>query len=98
MLVSITDANLQTAAKADGSDIVFTAGDGVTKVSHEIESYNSATGQLTAWVNVPAVSPSADTVIYLYYGNSSAPNQQNAAGMSGTPITRAYGTWGTGRR
>jgi hypothetical protein len=104
MLVSITDANLQTAAKADGSDIVFTAGDGVTKVSHEIESYNGATGQLTAWVNVPSVSPSADTVIYLYYGNPSAANQQNAAGVwdanykgvwhlgNGTTVTAADST------
>jgi hypothetical protein len=72
---------LKTTAKADGSDIVFTAGDMVTKLNHELEQYNSGTGQVVAWVNVPAVSPVTDTVLYVYYGNPSAANQQNAAGV-----------------
>src|SRR6266852_2185273 len=52
MLFSVTDANLKTVAnggsvgKADGTDILFTASDGVTKLSHEIETYSAATGQL----------------------------------------------------
>jgi subtilisin family serine protease len=79
VLVSITDANLQSVAKADGSDILFTAADGVTKLNHEIEKYTSASGQLIAWVNVPAVSASADTVLYVYYGNPTAPPQQTPA-------------------
>ena len=81
VLVSITDANLASTAKADGSDILFTAADGVTKLNHEIEQYNSATGQLVAWVQVPSLSPTADTGLYLYYGNASAAAQQNAAGV-----------------
>jgi hypothetical protein len=79
VLVSITDANLQSGAKADGSDILFTAADGLTKLNHEIERYTSASGQLIAWVNVPAVSASADTVLYVYYGNPTALPQQTAA-------------------
>jgi hypothetical protein len=81
VLVSITDLNLQAVAKADGSDIVFTAADGISKLNHEIESYNSATGALVAWVNVPSVSATVDTGLYLYYGNAAATNQQNAAGV-----------------
>ena len=86
VLVSVTDANLATVANGgyvglpDGSDILFTASDGVTKLAHEIESYNANTGLMIAWVNVPTVSPTGDAVIYIYYGNSSAANQQNAPG------------------
>jgi hypothetical protein len=81
VLVSITDASVQAVAKADGSDIVFTAADGLTKLNHQIEQYNSATGQLTAWVSVPSVSPVANTALYMYYGNAAASSQQNAAAV-----------------
>jgi hypothetical protein len=83
VLFSVIDANLKTIAnggsvgKSDGTDILFTAGDGVTKLSHEIERYDSATGELVAWVNIPALSPSVDTGLYLYYGNASATDQQD---------------------
>jgi len=83
----VTDANLKTVGnggsvgKADGTDILFTASDGATKLAHEIESYNAVTGQLIAWVSVPVVSPAADTVIYAYYGNASAADQQNRTGV-----------------
>jgi len=75
----VTDANLAAIAQASGNDILFTASDGVTKLNHQIETYNSTTGQLIAWVQIPALSNSADTVIYMYYGNAGASNQQNPA-------------------
>jgi hypothetical protein len=87
MLVSLTDANLATVANggnvglSDGTDILFTAADGATKLAHEIESYNPSTGQLVAWVNTPAVSPTSDTMIFMYYGNASATDQQNRTGV-----------------
>ena len=87
VLISLTDANLATVANggdvaiADGSDILFTASDGVTKLNHQIESYNPSTGQLIAWVQVPTVSPTGDTVIYIYYDNAAAGNQQNPTGV-----------------
>ena len=79
-LIKITDQNnpVFTNAQADADDILFTSSDGITKLNHEIEYYqNTAAKELDAWVNVPALSSSADTVIYMYYGNSSASNQQN---------------------
>jgi hypothetical protein len=79
VVIALNDANLAATAKADGSDILFTASDGVTKLNHELESYGS--GQLTAWVNVPVVSASSDTVVYVYYGNAAAPPQQSPAGV-----------------
>ena len=87
MLFSVTDANLKTVAnggsvgKADGTDILFTASDGVTKLDHELEGYSSATGQVTAWVRLPSLSSSADTVVYVYYGNAAAADQQNRTGV-----------------
>jgi hypothetical protein len=81
VLISLTDANLQALAKADGSDILFTAADGVTKLNHELQQYNNATGELVAWVNVPSLSDASDTVLYLYYGHAGAAAQQNAAAV-----------------
>jgi len=81
VLISLTDADLQTFAQATGNDIFFTTADGITKVPHEIEKYSSATGELIAWVQVPSLSTTADTLLYMYYGNPTAANQQNAAGV-----------------
>ena len=74
--ISFTDSDLQKAGKADGTDIFFTGSDGI-KLNHEIESFNASNGTLVAWVNVPLLSNTADTTIYLYYGNAGASDQQN---------------------
>ncbi|MFC1588558.1 DUF2341 domain-containing protein, partial [Planctomycetota bacterium] len=58
-------ANGGHAGQADGGDFLFTAADGSTKLSHEIEKYDNTTGELVAWVKVPVVSASTDTVIYI---------------------------------
>jgi hypothetical protein len=87
MLFSVTDANLKTVAnggsvgKADGTDILFTDSSGTLKINHELESYNPVSGQVIAWVQVPLVSPTTDTVIYIYYGNAAAADQQNKTGV-----------------
>jgi hypothetical protein len=78
VLVSITDTDLKNYASTTGADILFTSSDGKTKLNHEIESYNSATGQLIAWVSVPSLTNTSDTVLYLYFGNATATSQQNA--------------------
>ncbi len=79
VLIDITDADLANKAQANGNDIVFADNYG-SKLSHEIEFFDSVTGKLVAWVNVPALSSVSDTVLYMYYGNPSASNQQNVAG------------------
>ena len=78
VLISLTDVDLQSKAQSTGNDIVFTSSDGTTKLSHEIEKYDSATGTLVAWIKVPSLSSTANTVLYMYYGNAAAANQQNA--------------------
>lgn len=55
---------------ANGTDIRFTSDDGSTQLPREIESYSA--GNLVAWVKVPTLSYTADTVLYMYYGSSLA--------------------------
>ncbi|MHC4638572.1 MAG: DUF2341 domain-containing protein, partial [Planctomycetota bacterium] len=77
MLIDITDADLASKAQPDGNDILFTDIYG-NKLSHEIEKYQIASpANLIAWVNVPFISSSSDTILYMYYGNPSAPDQQD---------------------
>ena len=76
VLVNLTtDSNLANHTKSNGGDILFTSSDGVTKLSHEIEKFDHSTGQLVAWVKIPTLSYTANTVLYMYYGNSDASNQ-----------------------
>jgi hypothetical protein len=82
VLISLSsDSNLASTAQSNGNDILFTDSTGTNKLNHEIETYLSSTGQLIAWVQVPTLSASANTTIYMYYGNSSASNQQNPPGV-----------------
>ncbi|MBI4022261.1 MAG: DUF2341 domain-containing protein [Candidatus Andersenbacteria bacterium] len=73
MLVKISGEIFQKA-QADGDDILFTEDDGKTKLYHEIEQFD---GELVAWVLVPELSVTEDTILYVYYGNPKAENQQS---------------------
>jgi hypothetical protein len=76
ILIHLIDANLQIKAQTDGDDIAFTDKNGI-QLNHEIEKYDSTTGELTTWVDIPTLSATQDTTVYLYYGNPSSGNQQN---------------------
>jgi hypothetical protein len=81
VLVRLTsDSDLSSRAQSSGNDILFTDGDGITRLSHEVDLYNSTSGQLVAWVRMTNLS-SAANVIYMYYGNSTVASQQNATGV-----------------
>jgi hypothetical protein len=81
ILINFTDIDLQNKARSDGYDIIFTESDGETTLDHEIESYKSSTGALLAWVKIPYLSSTVDTVIHMYYGNPNAIDQQNVEGV-----------------
>ena len=77
VLISTIDQDLRDNAQEDGDDILFMDAEGVAaKLYHEIDSFNGATGMLTAWVKVPMVSSAEDTVLYMYYGNLASTAQQ----------------------
>jgi hypothetical protein len=67
VLISIIDSDVAGVETGNGSGIVFTDGNG-QRVPFEIESYDARTGALIAWVKVPYLSPTIDSVICLYYG------------------------------
>lgn len=75
-LVAADEALLKSAAhgghvqSANGYDIAFTAEDGVTALDFQMENYVSTTGEYEAWVNIPTLSVTADTYIYMYYDNA----------------------------
>ena len=83
ILVQLTDSDLASHAQSTGNDIVFVLySDNTTKLNHEIEYYNGATGTLYAWVNITRLSSTTNTKIWMYYGNAGSGSQQNK-----------YGTW-----
>jgi len=65
------DPDLRDGARDDGFDVRF--GDAVgAPMSHETERYDGATGELLAWVRLPVLDTSTDTVFFIYYGNEAA--------------------------
>ncbi|UCE73247.1 MAG: DUF2341 domain-containing protein [Methanomassiliicoccales archaeon] len=90
VLISITDSDLANKANIDGNDIYFTKSDGTTRLNHEVESYESTSGELVAWVNVTSLSSSSDTYIYMYYGN---PNCFSIANTEGVWDSNYVGVW-----
>lgn len=75
-----SDTNLSASALASGNDILFTDTDQITKINYERVSYTSGTGALVAWVQIPSLISTANSDIYMYYGNSGAADQQNKTG------------------
>lgn len=56
---------------SSGYDIEFSSDSaGTTKLAHELQYYSSTTGQIVAWVKVNTLDGDADTVIYMWFGNS----------------------------
>ncbi|MEM0492581.1 MAG: DUF2341 domain-containing protein, partial [Candidatus Thermoplasmatota archaeon] len=74
------DSDLAARAQDDGDDLVFVDSTHSVKLSHEIEYFNGSSGELVAWVNIPFLSSSSDTIIYLYYGNPDCGNQEDVQG------------------
>jgi hypothetical protein len=83
ILLSIFDSDLHDNVQPDGDDIAFN--NGTTWLHHEIElfnqNYNSTHARLAVWVCVPILSPSVDTIIRMYYGNSTMGTQENPQGV-----------------
>ena len=71
--VSLDNSFDFSLANPDGSDARFTSNDGLTLISHWIESWDAVSEEATIWVRVPAIPPSGAT-IFMYYGNESAPD------------------------
>lgn len=76
-----TTANGGKVTNANAHDVIFAVDPSCSSkvAGWEIESYSASTGAIVAWVNVASLSPTADTTIYLCYGNSSISTFQSTA-------------------
>ncbi|MFW9819673.1 MAG: hypothetical protein ACFFE5_08695, partial [Candidatus Thorarchaeota archaeon] len=78
VLISITDTDLRIKSQADGDDIAFAYEN--NWLDHEIElfdqAFNSTHARLVAWVLIPSLSGIIDTIIRMYYGNSTMGSRQ----------------------
>ena len=99
VMVKLTGADfleVEDDVDADGYDIIFKAEDDTTcggvglapcTLDHEIEIYDETNDLLVAWVRVPTLSASADTTIYMYYGNATI----------SSPTENPTGVWDTNK-
>lgn len=71
-----------------GYDIIFTSDSGcTTKLNFERAVFNWTTGQSEFVVEVPAVSHTTDTTIYLCYGNSAVTTEQQSSPWDANYVT-----------
>ena len=83
--VSISDPTLETASNgghvqhAKGYDIILASDSaGSNLLSWEVEKYDPVAGTWIGHVKIPALSSTADTVIYLLYGNPAVTSNQSS--------------------
>ena len=109
MLFSVTDADLRRTASGgkvtdpEGDDIIFNGLDATTcggpstcVLAHEIEKYVNTTGELVAWVRIPAVKTSAagprTPSSTCSTATAPSPPPPRTRPACGTPTSRASGT------
>src|SRR5258706_14400600 len=72
-----TVGNGGNVTNVNGYDIIFTSDiAGTTLLDFELVNYSASTGTVEFWVRIPTLSHTTDTVIYLFYGNSSITTYQ----------------------
>ncbi|MHA2133797.1 MAG: hypothetical protein ACW99J_08005, partial [Candidatus Thorarchaeota archaeon] len=80
-LIDIADTDLKTDVQADGDDIVFRLGDQALdfEIEHFDQAFSPTHARLVAWVKIPTLSSTVDTVITMAYGN---PNAESSSSSS----------------
>ena len=63
------DSDLASHARTTGKDIAFLNSAEDTQYYHEIEHFNSSSGNLSAFVNITSLPHDSNLTIYMYYGN-----------------------------
>jgi len=74
VLVRLHSGNFTfTDAMPNGADIRFVDADNKTPLPFHIEKFDATNGLATAWVSVPNLTGGEKHVIWLYFGNKTAP-------------------------
>jgi hypothetical protein len=76
--------------KSDGTDIVVTDDDEVTKLDRELVLLNTGSQLLELYVRIPSLPSATDKVIYLYYGNSAASETNKVTTWDNTKWAGVY--------
>ena len=84
VLVSVTDPLFKSVGNGghvvnpSGYDIVFASDAACSSIlNFEIERWKPVNGEVIAWVQIPLLSHTSDTALYICYGNSSVTTNQN---------------------
>ncbi|WP_116105159.1 DUF2341 domain-containing protein [Lewinella sp. IMCC34191] len=97
LLIHLEDATLRTVDQggnmesANGYDVVFTAADGATVLSHQMVEYDGTAGRWVGYVNVPALDNKRDTRLIVYYGNHRITTDPSTPDTWGTDYLGVYG-------
>ncbi len=77
---------------SNGYDIIFTSDiDGNNVLPFELENYVPTTGEAEFWINIPTLSHSTDTTIYMFYGKSGVSSfQGNTTGTWNSDYKGVY--------
>ncbi len=80
VLIRLTQGNFKfDAAKQDGSDLRFVAGDDKTPLHYHIEKWDGLVDQVALiWVDVPDLAPGTASPFFMYWGNPKANDAADA--------------------
>ncbi len=96
MLFSYTDTLLKSTANggyvsfSDGRDLRFTGPDRLSLLDYEFEYYNPVTGTLVAWVRIPLLPATADSEVFLYFGDPEGSPGWNGSGVWSNQYTAVW--------
>jgi biopolymer transport protein ExbB len=82
VLVRLSTGNFSfSGAKEDGSDLRFVSADDKSPLKYQIEKFDPKEEIALIWVKVPRIAGGSNQdFIWMYYGNSSAPDGQDPSG------------------
>ncbi len=91
VLVKLNSSNFDfTKAKNDGADIRFTTSDGTTLLKFERERHDHIAELAEYHVKVPNILSLTDTDIFVYYGNASATDGEDAQNVWDSNFRAVY--------
>jgi len=91
VLVRLTPGNFRfDAAKEDGSDLRFIAGDDKTPLKFHVEKYDALLGEALVWVGLPELKPGAKTDLWIYFKNPKAVPAEDSKGTYDPGMALVY--------
>src|ERR1700761_871068 len=80
LLIRLHSGNFQFDGLQDsGADIRFVAADDKTPLNYHIEQYDPVLGVALVWIDVPSLPAGSTQPLWMYYGNTKAPDGAKAA-------------------